>query len=90
MSTTKSTSFRIGQQAIDRLNYLCILYRKSAATLISEMIAERVDTIHQLAEQANPSLKNAPQYLMNGGTVISVEEQQAMQKIRETLTQLGR
>ncbi len=85
---TKQVSLRVGQQTLDNLRYLGILMRQSDAQIVTEWINTLADTIRIMADQANPALVADPQYLKNGGTILSLEEQQAVQTIQRCLRDL--
>ncbi|PSR20648.1 MAG: hypothetical protein C7B45_14125 [Sulfobacillus acidophilus] len=46
------------------------------------------ETIRTMAEHCNPTLQDDPQFLKNGGTIISLEEQQAVAAIARALQDL--
>ncbi len=74
---TKQVSLRVGQQTLDNLRYLGILMRQSDAQIVTEWINTLADTIRIMADQAK-----------NGGTILSLEEQQAVQTIQRCLRDL--
>ena len=81
-------SLRVGQMTLDNLNYLGFLTRQSQAHMVAEWINTLADTVRTMAEQANLALRDDPQFLKNGGTIISLEEQQAVAAIGRTLRDL--
>lgn len=85
---TKQVSLRVGQLTLDNLNYLGCLTRKSQAHIVADWINDLANTVRAMAEQANPALKDDPQYIKNGGTIISLEEQQAVAAIARALQDL--
>lgn len=46
------------------------------------------DTVRMMAEQANPALVSDSHYIKNSGTLLSLEEQQAVQAIQRCLQDL--
>jgi len=85
---SKQISLRVGQITLDNLDYLGFLTRKSQAHIVSDWINDLANTIRTMAEHANPALKDDPQYIKNGGTIISLEEQQAVAAIARALQDL--
>ena len=85
---TKQVSLRLGDTTIDQLNYLGFLMQQSQARIVADWIADIAHTIRTMAENQNPALREDPEFLCNGGTIISVEEQQAVAALRKTLQTL--
>ena len=83
---SKVTSIRLPEQTIDELYFLGVLEGGSSqAKTITEWIHRVAEAVKAQALADNPGMQDDPEFLMNGGTIISVEEQRAAQKVREAL-----
>ncbi len=76
----KQTTMRLGEDTLDRLDYLAKLTGQSQVGVVQELVAGATHWIlgwagaHGLAEE--------PALLYRGGTILSVEEQQAVHQLR--------
>ncbi len=82
---TKQVTLRLGESALDALDYLCLIAHKSQAALVADFILTAYQAVQTEAGALNSSLADDPDLFMNGGTIVSVEEQKAFQTIRRRL-----
>ena len=80
---TKQVSMRLGAEVIDQLNYLCILSGKSQAQVVAELVGGVTVFVVEQAVKANPALESGAEWVLQGGTVISLEEQLVMRALRK-------
>ena len=83
--STKQVTLRLGDAAIDALDYLCMIAHKSQAALVADLVLTAAQAVHTEAEALNPTLVHDPDLYRNGGTILSVEEQKAFQTIHRRL-----
>ena len=83
---SKVTSIRLPEQTIDELYFLGVLDGGSSqAKTITDWIHRIAEAVKAQALADNPGMQDDSEFLMNGGTIISVEEQRAAQKVKESL-----
>ena len=83
---SKVTSIRLPEQTLNELYFLGVLDGGSTqAKTITEWIHRIAEAVKAQALADNPGMQDDPEFLMNGGTLISVEEQRAAQKVKESL-----
>ena len=83
---SKVTSIRLPEDTIRELYFLGVLDGgASQAKTIADWIHRIAEAVKAQALADNPSLAEDKEFLLNGGTIISVEEQRALQKVREAL-----
>jgi hypothetical protein len=82
----KVTSIRLSEQTVTELYFLGVLEGgHSQAHTIADWIHRIAAAVKVQALADNPGLTDDPEFLMNGGTLISVEEQRALHKVRARL-----
>lgn len=82
----KVTSIRLSEQTLNELYFLGVLDGGSTqAKTITEWIHRIAEAVKAQARADNPGLTDDKDFLLNGGTMISLEEQKAVKKIREAL-----
>jgi predicted DNA-binding protein len=81
----KLVALRLGQESLDELNYLALLTGQSQAAAAAEWIHLAAEAVKAQALADNPGMRDDQEFLMNGGSIISVEEQRAIQRVRRTL-----
>jgi len=84
---TKQTTMRLGQDTLDRLDYLAKLTGQSQAGVVQELVEGATHWILEWA--ADQGLVEEPELLYRGGTILSVEEQQAVHQLRMIRSRLG-
>lgn len=77
---TKQTTMRLGQDTLDRLDYLAKLTGQSQVGVVQELVAGATNWILEWASAHG--LAEKPELLYRGGTILSVEEQQAVHQLR--------
>jgi len=83
----KVTSIRLSEQTVTELYFLGVLEGgHSQAHTIADWIHRIAEAVKGQALTDNPGLINDPEFLMNGGTLISVEEQRALHTVRTRLS----
>lgn len=82
---TKQVTLRLGDTAIDALNYLCLLAHQSQASLVADLILLAAQAVDTDARAHNATLAHDLDLVRHGGTLISVEEQKAFQTMRRRL-----
>ncbi len=83
---TKVTSIRLSDQTVTELYFLGVLAGgHSQAQTISDWIHRIAEAVKAQARADNPGLTDDPDFLMNGGTLLSVEEQRALHTVRARL-----
>lgn len=87
MVATKQTTMRLGQDTLDRLDYLAKLTGQSQAGVVQELVEGATYWILEWATEHG--LAGGPELLYRGGTILSVEEQQAVHQLRMIRSQLG-
>ena len=84
---TKQMNLRIGEDTLDRLDYLAKLTGQSQAGVVQELVD---GATHWILEWANEhGLGEGPELLYRGGTILSVEEQQAVHQLRMIRSRVG-
>lgn len=78
----KQVTLRLGEATISDLNYLCQIRKDSQAAMVRDLIAKATAEVLMKAIRANPELATGPQWFLNGGTLISLEEPQAPRPLR--------
>lgn len=84
---TKQMNLRIGEDTLDRLDYLAKLTGQSQAGVVQELVDGATHWILEWA--AEHGLVAGPELLYRGGTILSVEEQQAVHQLRMSRSRLG-
>lgn len=82
---SKATSKRLSEDTIRELYFLGLLDGGSKAKVITEWIHRVAEAVKAQAMTDNPGLTDDPEFPMNGGLIISREEQRALQKVRGAL-----
>lgn len=86
MAATKVTSIRLPEETVNELYFLGLLDGGSSqAKTITDWIHRVAEAVKAQALTMNPAMAGDKEVLLNGGTIISVEEQRAVQKVREAL-----
>lgn len=86
--STKQVSLRLGESALQALDYLCVIAHKSQAALVADLILTARQAVPSEAGTLNATFADDPDLILNGGTIISVEEQKAWQTVRRRLAGL--
>lgn len=82
----KMTSLRLPDDTVHELYFLGVLGgQASQAKVVTDWIHRVAEAVKAQALADNPSLAEDKEFLLNGGTIISVEEQRAIQKVRGML-----
>lgn len=87
MVATKQTTMRLGEDTLDRLDYLAKLTGQSQVRVVQELVEGATHWILEWA--AEHGLAEEPALLYRGGTILSVEEQQAVHQLRMIRSRLG-
>lgn len=87
MATVK-TSFRLPEQALQAIDYLTFFARQSEAGVVAEWMGLVREAVQRVSVEKDPSIAGDPRYLCNGGSLLSVAEQEAVKHVREVLRQL--
>ncbi len=85
----KHVTYRLPEEVIEDIRYLTFLMNMSPARVITfwmDAIAHAVDI---RAGTRAPARENAEQLLRNGGTFLTLEEQQAVVALRNAVTNFG-
>lgn len=83
----KVTSLRLSEQTVTELYFLGVLDGGSSqAKTITDWIHRIAAAVKAQALADNPRLAADPEFLTNGGTLISVEEQRALHTVRARLS----
>jgi len=86
----KVTSIRLPEDTIRELYFLGLLDGGSSqAKVITDWIHRVAEAVKAQALADNPGMTDDAEFLMNGGSIISVEEQRAINKVREALNRRG-
>jgi hypothetical protein len=84
--STKMTGLRLPDDTIREIYFLGVLGgQTSQAKTVTEWIHTVAEAVKAHALADNPGMRDDREFLMNGGTIISVEEQRAMAALRKTL-----
>jgi hypothetical protein len=87
---TKMTGLRLSEDTIREIYFLGVLGgQTSQAKTVAEWIHTVAAAVKAQALAMNPGTRDDKEFLMNGGTIISVEEQRAMAALRKTLRDFG-
>lgn len=84
---TKQTTLRLGPDTLERLQYLAKLTGQSQAEVVQELVDGVTHWILEWA--AEHGLVAGPELVYRGGTILSVEEQQAVHQVRMLRSPLG-
>jgi len=82
---TVKTSFRLPEETLRAVDYLTFFNRQSEAGVLAEWMGLVREAVQGVAVGIDPSIAGDPQYLCNGGTLISIAEQEAVKRVREVL-----
>lgn len=82
---TKQVSLRLGASAVHALDYLCVIAHKSQAALVADLVLTAAQAVQTEAGALNATVPDDPDLVLNGGTILSVEEQRAWQTVRRRL-----
>lgn len=87
---TKMTGLRLPEDTLRELYFLGVLGgQASQAKVVIEWIHRVAAAVKAHALADNPGMRADPEFLLNGGTLISVEEQRAITALRNTLRDFG-
>ena len=83
---TKQVGLRLGESALHALDYLCVIAHTSQAALVADLVLAAYQAVQTEAGALNATFADDPDLVLNGGTIISVEEQKAWQTVRRRQT----
>ena len=83
--TTKQTTLRLGADVLAELDYLQTIAHKSQAAIVADLVSIYFHAVREEAFGSHPALADDPTLVKNGGTIITVEEQRALQTVRDRL-----
>lgn len=78
---TKQVSLRLGASALHALDYLCTIAHTSQAALVADLVLTAYQAVQTEAAALNAHFADDPDLILNGGTIISVEEQKAWRTV---------
>ena len=81
----KQVSLRLGESALQALDYRCVIAHKSQAALVADLVLSASQAVQTEAGARNATFADEPDLVLNGGTIISVEEQKAWHTVRGRL-----
>jgi hypothetical protein len=88
--STKMTGLRLSENTLREIYFLGVLGgQASQAKVVTEWIHLAAEAVKAQALADNPGMRDDKEFLINGGTIISVEEQRAIAALRKTLRDLG-
>lgn len=88
--STKMTGLRLPEETLRELYFLGVLGgQASQAKVVTEWIHLAAAAVKAQALADNPGMRDDKEFLMNGGIMISVEEQRAIAALRKTLRDFG-
>ncbi len=85
MANSKQVNWRLTDSTRENLRYLSLVTHQSESAVIAHLAAMVAETIRHVAVIRNPAMKEDPHFVMNGGTILSVEEQWAWESVRTAL-----
>lgn len=85
--TTKTTTFRFQSETLEQIDYLARLTGQSGAKVVAELVRETVYWILEWA--AAHGLDDTPELSYRNGTLLSLEEQQAIHQLGMIRSPLG-
>ncbi len=87
---TQHVTYRLPEETVEELRYLAFLTQTSPARVIATWIHLIVQTVDAKAGTTVPGREDGGELLRNGGTFLTLEEQQALTQLHQVLVQCGR
>ena len=82
---TKQVSLRLGAETIRELDYLQIIAHQSQAAIVADLVSVYYHAVVAEAFGMTKREDLGPEFVIRGGTIITVEEQKALTTVRNRL-----